>query len=250
MDARIPTVEILGVPIARLHQDAALSEIERLCDAADPATLFYANAHSLNVAQRDLGYHALLRGADLVLNDGAGIAIAARAYGTSFPANLNGSDFNPRILALASRRRWSAFFVGARPGVAEVAAQRLQSQIPGLEIVGVRDGFFPPAETSEVVREIKSSAADILMVAMGNPRQEKWINEHLHATGARLGIGVGAFLDFAAGELRRAPSWMNRSGVEWIYRLAQEPRRLWRRYLIGNVSFLTRVTRDRLGRNR
>jgi exopolysaccharide biosynthesis WecB/TagA/CpsF family protein len=246
----VPTVVILGVPVARLDSETALAEVERLCEQAEPATLFYVNAHSLNVAYRDPEYLDLLQGADLVLNDGAGLSLAARMYGRRFSANLNGSDFNPRILELAARRGWTVFLLGAEPGVAERAARRLRERIPDLEIAGSRDGYFSSAEAGEVVRDIKSSGAHVLMVAMGNPQQEKWVRDHLHATGARLGIGVGAFFDFAAGEVRRAPAWMNRVGVEWIFRLVQEPRRMWRRYLIGNVVFLFRVGRDRFTRPR
>jgi len=244
----VPTVEILGVPVARLEPEAALKAIQRLYQVASPVIVVYANAHTLNVACRDPAYRSLLRRAALVLNDGIGLAIAARLWGRPFPANLNGTDFTPRVLHLAATRGWPVFFLGARPGVAEAAAQRLRERIPELNVVGSRDGYFRPEEAAAVVEAIRQVGTGLLLVALGNPLQEYWLERYLAATGARLGMGVGAFFDFSAGVVPRAPSWMIRVGVEWIYRLAREPSRLWRRYLIGNVLFLARVAGERIGR--
>lgn len=243
----VPAIKILGVPVARLGPAPALSEIERLHDEDGPALVFYANAHTLNLASRDAEYKAVLQNAGLVLNDGFGLNIAARIKGGRFPANLNGSDFSPQILGFAAKRGWSSFFLGARPGVAEEAARRLETRITNLRVAGLRDGYFPPNQTQNVVDEIQNSGADLLMVAMGNPLQERWLSRYLPQTGARLGVGVGAFFDFTAGTVPRAPGWMNRMGVEWLYRFGREPRRMWRRYVIGNPEFLARVTRERLG---
>jgi exopolysaccharide biosynthesis WecB/TagA/CpsF family protein len=204
----------------------------------------------LNLAASDAAYRQVLSGASIVLNDGAGIALAARINGDRFPANLNGSDFNPEILGLAARNGWPVFFLGAKPGVAERAAAAMRERYPALQVAGCRDGYWAPPETPAVVETVRASGATVVMTAMGNPLQEKWLAEHLPATGARLGVGVGAFFDFAAGEVARAPAWMNKWGVEWMFRLAQEPRRLWRRYVVGNPVFLVRVLIARLARRR
>ncbi|HEX2296237.1 MAG TPA: WecB/TagA/CpsF family glycosyltransferase [Actinomycetota bacterium] len=240
------TVEVLGVPVARLTAAAARQELVRLYEQDRPALVAYANAHTLNLASRDSGYREVLRSADIVLNDGAGLAIAGRVFGRPFPENLNGSDFNPVILEEAAERGWPVFFLGARPGVAAEAAHRLSVRIPGLQVAGSRDGYFAPAETGRVAEAVAATGAGVLMVAMGNPLQEMWLNRHLEATGARLGVGVGAFFDFTAGVVPRAPVWMNRLGIEWVYRLVQEPRRMWRRYVLGNPLFLMRVLGARL----
>jgi exopolysaccharide biosynthesis WecB/TagA/CpsF family protein len=244
MDPHIPTVTILGVPVARLAPEVAIREIERICVRGSPATVAYANAHTLNVAYGLPELHTILRGAELVLNDGSGVALAARMKGKPFADNLNGSDFNPRILELAARREWPVFFLGAQPGIAERAAARLTDSISGLPVAGTHHGYFKRQAAEEVVSRVRDSGAIVLMVAMGNPTQELWIRDNLVATGARLGVGVGAFFDFAAGNVPRAPAWMNRTGIEWIYRLKQEPARMWRRYLLGNPVFLTRVLRE------
>lgn len=248
MQRPFPTIEVLGLPITKLSAEAALAEIERIYQQEAPALVAYANAHTLNLSVADPSYRELLSGAAIVLNDGAGIALAARINGDRFPANLNGSDFNPEILGLAARRGWPVFFLGAKPGVAERAADAMRSRHPSLLIAGCRDGYWAPSETSRVVQTVKDSGATVVMAAMGNPLQEKWLDRHLGAIGARVGIGVGAFFDFAAGEVPRAPAWMNRWGIEWIFRLVQEPKRLWRRYVVGNPLFLARVLKERLKR--
>lgn len=245
MPTQLPSVEILGVEVTSASSSAAVDEIERLADGEPPLLVVYVNAHTLNLASTDDSYLELIRSAGVVLNDGIGVALAARLHGHRFPENLNGSDFNPRILELAARRRWRVFLLGASAGVAETAARRLVERWPDLEIVGTRDGFFSRSQDAEVAASIKALSADLVMVAMGNPLQERWLAENLHATGARVGVGVGAFFDFTAGTAKRAPGWMNRAGIEWVWRLVQEPRRLWKRYVVGNPVFLVRVLRDR-----
>ncbi len=142
------------------------------------------------------------------------------------------------------------FFLGAAAGVAERASEVLKQRFGDLVVAGARDGFFGPDESSAVAAEIAASGAAVVMVAMGNPLQERWLEEHLATTGARLGVGVGAFFDFTAGRVARAPAWMNRFGIEWIYRLVQEPQRMWRRYVLGNPRFLWRVMAERVRRRR
>ena len=112
-------------------------------------------------------------------------------------------------------------------------------------VAGTRDGFFSPEDEPKVIAQIRASGAGLMLVALGNPKQEQWLDRCLGDTGARLGVGVGAFFDFQAGEVPRAPSWVNRAGLEWAFRLALEPSRMWRRYLVGNPAFLARVLRER-----
>jgi exopolysaccharide biosynthesis WecB/TagA/CpsF family protein len=236
-------IDLLGIRIARTNTSGALGQIERLFEADEPALVAYANAHTLNIAFDDRRFHRILLDAPLVLNDGIGVQLAARMLGKRFDENLNGSDFNPRILELAAARGWTVFFLGAKPGVADAAAELLSDRIPALKVVGTHEGYLDPSQHAEVAEIIRETGADIVMVAMGNPLQEKWLAEFLPVTGARLGVGVGAFFDFTVGAPRRAPSWMNRIGIEWVYRLARQPARLWRRYLLGNPLFLWRAWR-------
>jgi exopolysaccharide biosynthesis WecB/TagA/CpsF family protein len=236
-------LDVLGVRVHLLEESAALGRIEQLHDARPPGFVSYVNPHTVNLAFRDPAFGATLACADLRLADGFGIRIAARRQGVRVPAILNGSDFNAAVLQRAAARGWPVFLLGGQSGVAARAARRLSERIAGLRVVGTEHGFFTDGETDAVVDRVRASGASVLMVALGQPRQEQWLVRHLDRTGARVGLGVGGFLDFSAGAVRRAPAWMNRAGLEWTYRLTQEPRRLAHRYLIGNPVFLARVAR-------
>ena len=248
MSRGIPTIEILGVPLVRLTADEALDEIERLAESSPPVFVAHANAYTLNSAAGDPSYGEVLRRAGLVLNDGKGVMLAARLLGDRFPADLNGNFFTPLLLRRAADRSWPVYLLGARPGVAAAAADVLVGSIPELQVSGVHDGYLSPADLDGVIAGIRDSGAEVLLVALGNPRQERWLDEHLAKTGVRIGVGVGAFFDFQTGTIPRAPEWMNRLGLEWVHRLVLEPRRMWRRYLVGNPLFLARVLRSRFAR--
>ncbi|USX55453.1 WecB/TagA/CpsF family glycosyltransferase [Lentzea sp. HUAS12] len=250
MRSRVPSVTVLGVRVACLPSNQVLAAVGELIDSPGQSLLVYVNAHSLNVTSVNPAYRRVLDTADLVLNDGSGLAIAAKAQGKRFPDNLNGTDFTPRILELAAERDAPVFFLGGEPGIAEAAAEKLTAQIPRLRVAGCRHGFFGRTEEAGILRQIRESSTRVLIVAMGNPKQELWLNQHLGATGAHLGVAVGAFLDFAAGKVSRAPSWMREAGVEWVYRLMLEPKRLFRRYVLGNLLFLGRVAAERISTRR
>jgi exopolysaccharide biosynthesis WecB/TagA/CpsF family protein len=208
--------------------------------------LTYVNAHTLNLATTDSSYAEVLRNADLVLNDGKGVMLAGRILGRRFPADLNGNYFTPLLLDRAAASGWSIYIVGARPGVAERVAEVLKAKHPGLAVAGTMHGHFSAADEDDVVAGIRATSPGLLLVGMGNPLQERFLARRLKDSGARVGLGVGAFLDFQVGEVERAPAWMNRTGIEWVHRLIKEPRRMWRRYLLGNPLFVWRVLRTRL----
>jgi alpha-1,3-mannosyltransferase len=170
-----------------------------------------------------------------------GVDVASRLlFGKPFPENLNGTDFMPRYLQWTSHR-YRIFLVGAKPGIIERASRRLSESVPLHEIVGCHSGYFPAASNGEVVAAIRDAKADVVLVGMGNPEQEIWLEENLAASGCRLGFAVGALFDFLSGEVARAPSAVQGIRLEWLFRLAQEPRRLAQRYLVGSPVFLLRV---------
>ena len=244
-DARtIPAVPILGVSVCKLRGDQALRAVDRLAADGSCQMLAYVNAHTLNLAVHDQDLRGALNRSALVMNDGLGVSLAARMRGERFPENLNGSDFTVQLLKLSAARGWGVFLLGGEPGVAETAADHLRERIEHLRIVGTCHGFTGERDDL-LARRVKDAGTEMLVVAFGSPRQETWIDHNLKATGALIGVGVGAFLDFSAGKVVRAPRWMNVLGIEWCFRLLQEPRRLWRRYIVGNPVFLLRAWRDR-----
>ncbi|MHA3976771.1 sugar transferase [Halovulum sp. GXIMD14794] len=203
----------------------------------------FLNAHCANVMARDTMYAAALETADAVLPDGIGVELAARMTGKRLTENLNGTDLTPRLLRAAAARGKSVFLFGAGRGVAEAAAARLALDIPGLRIAGVLDGFEGAADDEAAVARINDSGADILLVAMGVPKQDLWLARNMDRLQPSLAMGVGALFDFLAGRVTRAPAPVRRAKLEWAWRLAMEPRRMASRYLAGNFTFMARAAR-------
>lgn len=241
-------VEVLGVGVDRVTAGGLREEIPRLARRRGGIVL-NVNAHCLNLLQGDGELRAFFAGSDLVFCDGAGVRLAARLLGESLPERITYADWLPRLADLAQECALSLFFLGARPGVAEEAARRLQESRPKLKIAGVRDGFFDhrpgSPENGSVVAEINAARPDILLVGLGMPLQERWLMENRRALDFGVALTGGAVFDYASGRLRRGPPLLTDNGLEWLARLLVEPRRLWRRYMIGNPTFLARVLAQR-----
>ena len=226
-----------GLPLLDATPQAA---VDLLMDGTRRRVAFL-NAHCANVMVRDTTYADALHGADLILPDGIGVEIGVRMAGQRLAGNLNGTDLTPRLLAEAARRGQSVFLFGVAPGVAQAAANRLARDIPGLRIVGTRDGFDGATDEAAATAAINASGADILLVAMGVPRQDVWLARNANRLAPGLCMGVGALFDFLAGRVARAPLPLRRARLEWAWRLAMEPRRMAGRYLVGNVTFMGRA---------
>lgn len=223
--------------------DATRTEaLDRLFDPTC-RTAQFVNAHCINVAARDGAYRAALLRADLLLPDGSGLEIAARLHGARFTANLNGTDLFLPLARAAAERGLSLFLLGSAPGVAKAAAEAARRAAPGLAIAGVADGYFDDDEA--MIARINAARPDVVLVGMGVPRQELWIDRRRDRIEAGLMMGVGAQFDFHAERVSRAPRVLRAAGLEWLWRLGVEPRRLFRRYVIGNPVFLVRTLRDR-----
>ncbi len=233
-------VDVLGVPLAELSPSAAIAWAEAVVRGTSSHHLVLANAHTLNLAAGDPAYREILRGASLVLRDGVGVEIATLMLGHRLEFSFAGTDFVPSLLARIAKPRLRVFLFGGEPGVAAAAAVSLRRLSPAIDVVATEDGF---GDSDAVVRRVQSSGADVLLVALGNPLQEQWIAAHLPDLNVHLAIGVGALLDFLSHRAKRAPRWIRRLRCEWLYRLSREPRRLWRRYLLGGPQFLWRVAR-------
>jgi len=242
-DRTHPTRQIGRVRMEVAQRSAALDRVIACLRSGTPQLVTFCNAHTVNLAARDDDFVNALE-SFLTFNDGIGVDLASRIlYGQPFPCNLAGTDFVPALLDRAAPGL-RIFLLGSAAGVAEKAGYNLQKRFPGHAVVGTHDGFFSAAEAKGVVAKVRASSPDLVLVGMGQPRQELWSLEHLGEVPA-VTICVGALLDFTAGRVRRAPRWIRAVRLEWLYRLALEPRRLGRRYLVGNVVFLARVVRDR-----
>jgi N-acetylglucosaminyldiphosphoundecaprenol N-acetyl-beta-D-mannosaminyltransferase len=189
--------------------------------------------------------------ADLVTADGMSIVWASRLLGQPLKQRVTGIDLFERLVDRAAEQGWSVYFLGSREESVRGVTEKSLKSHPTLRIAGWHNGYFDASESESVAKAIRASRADLLFVAMGSPVQELWIASNLERTGVRFAMGVGGSFDHLSGFARRAPGWMQRAGLEWLYRLMREPRRLWRRYLVGNSAFIWLVVRQcRSDRNR
>ena len=240
-----PGRNILGVTVVQFHWQEAIDYLLTQIRNGSFTKVGFLNAHNANVASRDKDFALALRDF-LILPDGVGVDVASRMlYGSTFPANLNGTDFIPALFE-AAPGPLRIGLLGARRAIAEKAAAKLSALAPQHDYVVIHDGFFPPAEEPAILERIKQQRLDILLVALGVPRQEYWIARHITPGHCTMPIGVGALLDFLSGAVPRAPAWVRSLRLEWLYRLYLEPGRLWRRYILGNPAFLTRVLFQKL----
>lgn len=232
---------IFGLPVCDLNWPEAFTFVSALADMPiGQTTISFLNAHNANLMLRDSGYRdALSR--HLVLPDGVGVDFASFAmHGTMFPANLNGTDFVPALMTYITTPK-RVGLVGARPEILERARAGFAEHAPWHEFIAIQDGFFKDEDSNAVADEIARHKVDILLVAMGTPKQEKWIDRHIGPEHARLVFSVGALFDFMAGEFSRAPEKARSLRVEWLHRFRLEPRRLWKRYFVGGPIFAARV---------
>ena len=243
--AQVDRFNLCGITFTDGHREDIGDMIDAENGHGREVSLAFCNAHTAEQAFRDSDYMAALNGM-LVVNDGVGIAMAARIrHGRRFKANLNGTDFVPWFLGQTAMPR-RIFLIGARPHVVARTSALIAESFPRHRVVGARDGYFAAAETDDLLRDIDRAGADTLLVAMGNPRQEMFMHDVVHRTQVTLAIGVGALFDFLAGEAVRAPALVRRMRLEWFYRLSREPARLARRYLIGTPYVLGYALRHRL----
>lgn len=232
---------LFGVRVQRGSLAQAVAHVMGCLQSGSKGNLAFVNADCLNEAWGDAVYRQVLNGFDRVYADGSGIRLACRLRGLPVPDNVNGTDLFPPLCQALAEQGAGLFLLGGFPGVAEACAQAMQARFPGLRVAGTQHGYFAPEATAAVLRRINASGAEVLLVGMGAPAQELWIYRHAAELAPTVRIGVGGLLDFYSGRIPRAPLWLRRLGLEWTWRLAQEPARLWRRYLLGNPMFLLRV---------
>jgi N-acetylglucosaminyldiphosphoundecaprenol N-acetyl-beta-D-mannosaminyltransferase len=232
----------LGLPVAPLTMAGTLAEVERLIEARRPSYVITANLNYAMLSDRDPALRAVNGGAALILADGMPLVWAARRRGTPLPERVAGSDLIYTLSELAARQGYRLFLLGGAPGVGEAAAANLRARYPGLDVAGIESPPYRPLDEREeaaLVARIRAARPDILIMAFGQPAGEIWAARHCQAVEVPVCIQLGASLDFAAARVRRAPRWIQKSGLEWAFRLALEPRRLGLRYA-RNALFLAR----------
>lgn len=219
-------INVLGVGFDNITMDQAVAEGVRLMDTPGAHYAVTPNPEIIEVCREDPEAMEAVKNADLVLADGIGVIYGAKILGTPLKGRVTGIGFAQNLMARMAGSGKSLYLLGAKPGVAEEAAAVLRRQYPGLRIAGTHDGYFQ--EDAPVVQAIRESGADVAFICLGAPKQEKWMQKNGEATGAHLLIGLGGCLDVFSGEVRRAPEAFQKLGLEWLYRLAKEPRRIGR----------------------
>ncbi|MGC2637229.1 MAG: WecB/TagA/CpsF family glycosyltransferase [Acidobacteriaceae bacterium] len=250
---RPPQFVLGGIPIHRISMEYAailVTEALLMRDDIPPLTIVGPNAHLVTLAQHDKRFAAAMQAADLSVPDGVSVVMASRLLQSPIPERVPGGDLMERMCAEAARYGFRVFFLGGLPGAAIMAAHNLQERYPGLTICGT---YCPPLgfennprELARMREKINAVEPDLLCVAFGAPKQEIWMQENRDQLRVGAILPVGAALDTHAGLRRRAPQWIQWIGMEWGFRLAMEPRRLWRRYLIGNAKFVALTLRQGL----
>jgi len=232
------SVRLLGVRITPTTMAQVLDKARRFIAEGAPHMIVTSDASGVMAAQDDDDLRRIMDEADIVTADGQGVVLAARLLNVPVRERVSGVDIVQRLCEVAVGERRSVFLLGAADGVAEKAARKLHQAVPGLEVAGVQHGYFTPEEEPAIVERIRAAKPGVLFVAFGIPRQEKWIRAHLEELGVPVCIGVGGSLDVISGRLKRAPAWMRRCGLEWLFRVLQEPRRLPRLKALPRMAWL------------
>jgi N-acetylglucosaminyldiphosphoundecaprenol N-acetyl-beta-D-mannosaminyltransferase len=237
-------VPFYNIKIDNVDESTALSLILETLEGNRCQSLFFINAHCFNVAQKEKNYFSAIHKADIVLNDGVGVKIAGKLAGINFSSNLNGTDLIPKIIQRCVLENESIYLIGSKIDIVKKSKLKLEEKFPEIQIRGFHDGFFSIEQEADIIHDINQSGAKVVIVGMGVPLQELWINRvQQQLSNVRLCIAGGAIIDFISEEINRAPFWVRAINMEWFFRLLQEPKRLWKRYLIGNLLFFYNIFR-------
>jgi N-acetylglucosaminyldiphosphoundecaprenol N-acetyl-beta-D-mannosaminyltransferase len=245
---RGPRLRIGELEVDSVTFDQALERIAELIDRGEGGAVFTPNVDHVVKAETDVEFRLAYSRASLCLADGMPILWASRLLGSPLPEKVSGSDLVLPLAALAAERRWRVYLIGGGPGVAAEAGVKLAREL-GVDVVGTdspvvrHDGSTEQAD--DILERVRATKPHLVLVAFGAPKQERWIDRFRDRITPAVAMGVGGSLDFMVGRTRRAPAWMSRAGLEWLFRLGQEPRRMWRRYLIEDPRFVAIVARTR-----
>jgi N-acetylglucosaminyldiphosphoundecaprenol N-acetyl-beta-D-mannosaminyltransferase len=246
-----PSSSIFDISIDLARPNEMLSTISAWAAEGVTRRVMYVNAHVVNQSRVTPGLSEALRRADLVYCDGYGVRLAARALNLPVPHRMTGADWIWDLASLCELAGQPIYLLGSDPPIAREAALRLRQLYPKLDVVGAHHGYFDvdSPHNQRVIEDINAHPARIVLVGMGTPKQELWVDRYADELNGAVVWTVGALFDYVSGHMPRAPRWLADNGFEWIFRLAIEPQRMWRRYLLGNPVFLSRVLREARRRN-
>jgi len=230
---------IFGIRIDNVSLDNAVTKI-LASSISSPQTACFVNVNSINLASEDNTLNSTINNFDYAFADGSGVRLAAQMQGDQLLANVNGTDMLPVLCERARSNNQSLYLLGSEPDVASLTAANLQRKYPGLRIAGTHHGYFDKQDSQEVICKINAAKTDILLVALGSPIQEIWLQKNKLRLNVNTAVAVGGLFDFYSGRISRAPIWMRELGIEWIWRLIKEPKSKFKRYVIGNPVFLFR----------
>lgn len=241
-------VDVLGVQVSAVDPDLALELISSWVDTRTRSYVCVTGVHGVMESQGDPALTQVHNGSGLTVPDGMPLVWCCHRAGLTDTRRVYGPDLMLAVLERAAERGWSSYFYGGAEGVPELLGERLSERFPGLLVAGTFSPPFRPlteAEDADVVQRIQDSGADLVWVGLSTPKQERWMVAHRDRLDAPVLLGVGAAFDFHTGRVRQAPAWMQQRGLEWLFRLLVEPRRLWRRYLSNNPRFVMAIMRQR-----
>ena len=243
----LKTSQILNVAVNSLSFKETLSLINSCIQENKTINQVSINAGKLVTMQHDKTLYEAVNRGDLINADGQSIIWASKLFNNPIPERVTGTDLMQALIKKASKERWRMFFLGAREEVVKKVVKICSEKYGNHIVAGYRNGYFKDSEESSIVDSIAKSKADILFVGITSPRKERFIDKYKNMLNVSFSMGVGGSFDIIAGQTKRAPLWMQKIGLEWCYRLIQEPRRMWKRYLIGNVKFIFLILKQKLG---
>lgn len=239
---------ILNTYVNALSLDETVAEVERVIAAGVPTQHVVVNASKVNLMEADPKLAKIVNACPLINADGASIVWAAKKLGVPLSERVTGIDLFQRLVELSAEKGYKVYLFGAKEEVVSRVRAIFEERYPGIQIVGCRNGYFTEADEPRIVADMAASGADMMFVAFSSPKKEYWVHRYLDTIGIPFVMGVGGSFDVVAGVTDRAPKWMQDHGLEWFYRFIQEPGRLWKRYIVGNVKFVALTYKYKLAK--
>lgn len=238
------SIEMFGCRIDALTMSETIDRIEHIIRKGTPSQHVVINAAKAVMVNRDESLRKIVQNCAIVNADGQSVVWAARLLRKPLPERVAGIDLMLELIRLAETKQYMVYFLGAHDETLTKFLEIVIERFPDIQIAGFRNGYFNDEESDSIVQQVRQTKPAMLFVGISSPKKEYWLSENLNALGVPFVMGVGGSFDVLAGKVRRAPVWMQRTGFEWLYRVLQEPRRLWKRYLVGNTQFLFLVIRE------